>query len=218
MNYPYSSSLKIVRAAGASLLLVMMGVSGATGCGKGAGKIPGLEHFSAQILEQSLSVSFVSTTLLTDAGITLPIPGLDGAIVGLGPDLQSNGTLFQFSIPLKSLLKSDGSLPVTGLPDGRPLPGIIKGVLPRWDFMADRTRVSLYLSQDAFGLFVPLTFLDHTGATLPMTISVPIRDERGNLLGKAFALPPSLSGAGSGIFVLIPAPGSSAPAQAKTLH
>lgn len=211
MRSLFSTSLiPLLTLTGAALLVA--------GCGKGAGKIPGLDHFNAQVLEKNLSVSFVSSTLQTDIGLSLPIPGLDGATLGLGPDLQSDGTLFQFTIPLASLLKGTQSLPLSGLPDGRPLPGIIRGKLPRWDIMARDTRVSLYLSVDAFGLFIPLTFLDQAGATLPFMVNVPIRDDRGNTLGKAFALPAASSGKGSGIFVLIPAPGSSARAQETNPH
>lgn len=210
-----SSFLLQKRARPVAVVLACLWIGG---CGKGAGKIPGLEHFNAQILEKQLSVSFVSTVLNTDIGLSFPIPGLEGATLGLGPDLQSDGTLFQFTIPLKSLLKGTQGVPLSGLPDGRPLPGVITGRLPRWDFTADRTQVSLYLSSDAFGLFVPLRFLDQAGTTLPFTVSVPIRDDRGNPLGKAFALPAASSGKGSGIFVLIPAPGSSARAQDSNQH
>ena len=35
-------------------------------------------------------------------------------------------------------------------------------------------------------------------------ISVPIQDERGNQLGKAYAIPSNDTGKGSGLFVLLP--------------
>jgi hypothetical protein len=169
-----------------------------SGCGKGKKGVPGLENFHAGVLQKNLYVSFVATTLQWDQGITVPIPGLDDATLSVAPDLQSSGTVFQFSIGLEALLGGGKPLPVSGLPDGRALPDVQGGALPRWDADVRGLKLSLYLSDDAFAIFVPL------GIKPPWLVSVRIEDERGNLLGKAYAIPSNVGGSGSGLFILLP--------------
>lgn len=179
-----------------------------SGCGSGR-KVPGLESFHADVMQSRLYVSFVSTTLKWDAGLTVPIPGLDDSTVSVAPDLNSAGTVFQFVIPLATLLNGGRALPLRGLPDGRGIPDIAGGMLPRWDFDVgssggSKFSASAYLSDDVFGLFIPLKFKTKKGVGLPFLISVEIKDERGNLLGKAYAIPQNLSGEGSGLLILLP--------------
>jgi len=174
------------------------------GCGKGQKTVPGLENFHAGVLQSNLYVNFVSTSLHWDTGLSVPIPGLDDANLSVAPDIESGGTTFQFSIALASLLNQGKPLPLSSLPDGREIPDIEGGQLPRWDLkLKGAMTLSLYLSTDAFGLFVPLDFVSKKGLTLPWMVSVKITDDRGNLLGKAYAIP-SQDGAGSGLFVLLP--------------
>ncbi|MEK6577863.1 MAG: hypothetical protein AABZ55_01435 [Bdellovibrionota bacterium] len=172
-------------------------------CGNGK-KVPGLEGFHTGVVQKRLYVSFISKTLQWDVGLTIPIPGLRDATVSVAPDLSSDGTVFQFSIGLEALLNHGQAFPLTGLPDGRPLPDIQGGVLPRWDVDIKKLRMSLYLSNDAFGIFVPLAFLDQNGVGLPVQISVDIEDERGNRLGRVYALPMNINRTGSGLFILLP--------------
>jgi hypothetical protein len=155
------------------------------------------------VLEGRLHVSFVSSTLQWGGAITLPIPGLDDASISVAPDYFSKGTRFQFAIGLKALLEQDKPLLLSGLPDGRPLPDITDGVLPRWDGEIKGFPLSLYLSRDAFGIFIPLSFTAG-GVSLPMMISLAIKDERGNILGKAYAVPNNIHKKGSGLFILLP--------------
>jgi len=187
-----------------SLGLITSIILSASGCGKGR-KVPGLENFHANVLQSRLYVSFVSTTLQWDAGVTLPIPGLADSAVSVAPDLTSSGTVFQFSVPLASLLHQGKPFPMLGLPDGRPIPDIVGGILPRWDFQIDRLSASAYLSNDVFGLFVPLSFKSRKGLRLPVLVSVEIKDERGNQIGKAYAVPSAdAAGNGSGLLILLP--------------
>jgi hypothetical protein len=179
-----------------------------SGCGKGK-SVPGLNSFHVGVLQSRLYASFVSTTLHWDVGLTAPIPGLQDSSVSVSPDLASSGTVFQFSIPLGSLLNHGRPLPIEALPDGRPLPDIQGGELPRWDTEINGLKLSVYLSNDAFALFVPLNFVAKNGFTLATQVSVSIEDERGNLLGKAYAIPVNVSGSGSGLFVLLPYLGGS---------
>jgi hypothetical protein len=162
-----------------------------------------MQDFAVSVLKGRLYVTFLAETINWDFGATFPIPGLEDATVSIAPDLSSSGTLFQFSIDLASLVDHGQALPLSGLPDGRDLPDIVGGKLPRWDAKFKDLTLSLYLSKDAFGLFVPISFT-YKGLTLPVMISVSINDEKGNLLGKAYAIPSNLSGTGSGLFVLLP--------------
>jgi hypothetical protein len=189
-----SSTLK----AGAAALVLLVGT---LGCGKGAKTVPGLEGFQAGVLKSHLYVSFTSTSLHWDQGLTVPIPGLDDSTISVAPDLTSSGAVFQFSIGVDALIKQGKALPHSGLPDGTPLPDVTGGTLPRWDTQIKGLKLSLYLSDDAFGLFVPLSFISQKGVSLPYQVSVSIQDERGNTLGKVFALPGE---SGSGLFVLLP--------------
>jgi hypothetical protein len=192
------STLLIPVVAAASLTL--------SGCGKGQ-TVPGMKDFAVTVLKGRLYVTFLAETINWDFGATFPIPGLSDATVGIAPDLSSSGTLFQFSIGIASLLNHGQALPLSGLPDGRAIPDIVGGELPRWDAHLSKTKdltISLYLSNDAFAFFVPIGFTAKSGLTLPVMISVSIQDEKGNLLGKAYAIPSNLSGTGSGLFVLLP--------------
>lgn len=168
--------------------------------------MPGVRGFHADVAQSRLYVSFVSTALSWDAGVTVPIPGLPDATVGVAPDLTSNGTVFQFSIPLSSIRAPSlpgAGLPWAGLPDGRPLPGVRSGALPRWDFQIDRLRASAYVAEDVFGLFLPLALTTRTGLKLPFVVSMNVRDERGNAIGKAYAVPALSSREESGLLLLL---------------
>jgi hypothetical protein len=199
IRLPHSHRRHCALALGAIVLFIS-----ASGCGKGAKSVPGLEDFHVGVLQSRLYVSFVSTTLKWDEGLTVPIPGLTDATASVSPDLASEGTVFQFAIGLQSLLNDGKPLPLAALPDGRNIPDIQDGKLPRWDTEIRKLKLSLFLSDDAFGLYVPLTFINKKGVTLPYMVTVTIKDERGNQLGKAYALPPKSDGTGSGLFVLLP--------------
>ena len=186
-------------AAVAAVLIALPG----TGCGKGR-KVPGLDAFHAGVMQSRLYVSFVATALQWDTGVSVKIPGLSDAVVSVAPDLNSSGTVFQFSIPLASLLNQGRPFPLLGLPDGRAIPDIVGGMLPRWDFRIDRLQCNAYLSDDVFGLFVPIDFRSSTGVELPSMVSVEIQDERGNRIGRAYAIPSAGQGTSSGLLVLLP--------------
>ncbi len=196
------------RTAGLLALAATALTLGGAGCGKGAKPIPGLERFSVSVIQTRLYASFVSTDLHWDAGLTLPIPGLRDASISVAPDLTSDGTLFQFGIGLQSI--APGAQPIlnSGLPDGRPLPEVLGGKMSRWDASIKNISLSIYISQDAFGLFIPLGLVDKSGYSLPVMLSMRIEDDRGNLVGKAFAVPSNLSGSGSGLFILLPHSGA----------
>jgi hypothetical protein len=173
------------------------------GCGLGK-KVPGLNHFNVSVIQGRLYVSFVAETLTWDYGISVGIPGLSNSSVSVAPDLNSAGTVFQIALGLEDLLNHGKPFPLSGLPDGRAIPDIEGGALPRWDVDLKHLKLTSYLSNEAFGLFVPIKLQTKKGFKLPWLVSVKIIDERGNLLGKAYAIPENVSGSGSGLFILLP--------------
>lgn len=179
----------------------------ATSCSS-MNSIPGIENLTIAVQNNHLYAGFLAQTLNIDAGATVPIPGLRGATLGINPYLdtsgqgQSSGTVFQIDIDLTQLHGVNYSL--AGLPDGRALPDIEGGALPRWAFSIKNVKVYLYLANGAFGIFIPLNLTNQQGYTLPSMLSQEIDDERGNILGKAYAVPTQGAGTESGLLLLLP--------------
>lgn len=171
--------------------------------------IPGVQNFSFGVLKNHLYAGFTAETLHIDGGITapLPIPGLEGAAtLGINPALGTQGhvdegTVFQLDVDLTKLKGKNFGL--GGLPDGRPLPDIDGGELPRWTFSAKHVGVSLYLADGAFAVFIPINLVSPQGYALPTLLSQEIDDERGNMLGKVYAIPSQGTGTVSGLLVLV---------------
>ena len=172
--------------------------------------IPGIQSFNVAVQTESnaphLYASFVATSLNWNAGIIVPIPGLANSTIGLSPSLATNGqpagTVFQLDIDLATLGVGDYAL--AGLPDGRGLPDVSGGQLPRWEFSIRQQPFYVYLSNSVFGIFIPLNLQGPDGATLPDTISMEIDDSKGNLVGEAYAIPTAGGGTSSGFLLLIP--------------
>lgn len=188
--------------------VVIFGLTTLVGCGRGLRNVPGIEKFSAGVLNGYFLMTFKSTTLKTDFGGTFPLPGLKGSLLSIEPQLSTggkeDGTLIRFSQDLSVLTESLSPYPYSGLPDGRPLPGVSGGALPRWDIDIGKYTLSVYLSDEGFGLYFPLRFLGAKGFELLSVVSVPIEDDHGNLIGTVYAIPRYVSGSGSGLFILIP--------------
>jgi hypothetical protein len=170
-----------------------------TGCGQGKKGIPGIDDFTVSILKQRLHVAFVATRIHWNVGATFPVPGLGDATLSIAPHLSSDGTVFQFQVGISTIVNKGEPLSFSGLPDGRPLPDVVGGQMPRWDAPTERITLSLYLSDDAFAVFIPLDL-----AGLTQTVSIFIEDEQGNRLGKAYAVPPPDTRNEGGIFLLLP--------------
>jgi hypothetical protein len=179
-----------------------------TGCGKGK-TLPGLSNLHTDVVAGKFYISFLTTLLQWDTGVTLPIPGLSDASLSVAPDFKSNGVVFQFSVGLSSLIgdAQNGKFPLSALPDGRAIPGVLGGVLPRWDLTLDPSksyRLSFYLSGEALGLFVPLPIRFPAGAENLM-VSQSIKDSKGNRLGVGYAIPGSGNDQ-SGLLLLLSIP------------
>jgi hypothetical protein len=194
-----------------STAVAVLSLCALAACGKGKNSIPGVENFNVGVLNQQLIASFVSTTINLDAGAQIPIYGLQGAFISATPYLPTDGsplegTLFQVSVDLNDLQGTNFA--VAGLPDGRPIPDIEGGELPRWSFPIKGETIYLYLADQAFGIFIPLP-LSAKGVSLGATISATVTDERGNTVGKVYAIPSVPNGSTSGLLVLLPLPGTS---------
>lgn len=174
-----------------------------TGCGSG-NSVGGLKGFGAQVLSNNLYVSFTATHLNITAGGGIPIPGISGSLFSITPALSGGGAVFAITVPISSLAGLNSSYAESGFPDGRPLPDVLNGQLPRYDVTLFGLDISLYINTDAFGIFIPIKLFSSSGnVPLPTEISIEIKDERGNLIGKAYAIP----GGGkneTGIFILLP--------------
>jgi hypothetical protein len=186
---------------------------GASSCGSGKNQIPGIPTFTVGVANNTLTASFVATDLKTSLGISTPIPDLTGATASIGPYLSTSssgseiqGTIFTFDVDLNTLAASTAT--EAGLPDGRPLPDVTSGELPRWSFQIGGETIYVYLADEAFAIFVPIQ-LESDGVTLGTTISASFTDDHGNVVGKMYAIPAVSSGNSSGLLVLVPFPGQS---------
>jgi hypothetical protein len=207
MNASLGRTAAIYKILLATSLILLL-----SSCGSGKKSIPGIANFDVGVIQNHLYASFVSTNLNWDAGGTVPIPGLKDATVGISPYLPTDGsplegTVFQFSIGLDSLGATNYAL--AGLPDNRDLPDIQGGKLPRWSFSIKKEPIYLYLADEAFAIFVPLKLQTSAGVSLNVMVSATIQDERGNRVGKIYAIPSVANGNISGLLVMLPFPGHS---------
>jgi hypothetical protein len=191
------------------LLIASFLLSSLTGCGKksasgDASSIDGVKKYDFQIKDGRATLVVTLADVHMDAGARIPLTRPAGAFIEIGPDFASGGSFFMISTPLMSLTNNSG-LPMVGLPDGRPLPGIVAGAvqgtavqLPIFGY------TYLYMGDDVFGLFIPLEL-----GKLPVTVKLSIRDEMGNLLGMLFGIPRGNTGHVSGLLFLFPMEGTS---------
>ncbi len=172
-----------------------------TGCGP-AKKVAGIGDFKVDVSGKNLTASLQLTKYQANVEVTLPVPKLKDAYIGIGADPNnSKGSLLHFITPLSSIADAviDGSMPVRGLPDGRPLYGTTQSALPSFDFAVDKLNLRLYVAADVFGLFIPLPL-----PAFGQPITFPIKDPRGYVVAYAIAVSPAANGKGAGIIVLFP--------------
>lgn len=167
--------------------------------------VPGVKNYEFSIQNGQARLSVVFPSFNIDAGARIPLGKPAGAFVELSPDFESGGMLFIISAPLASLLNG-GGLPTMGLPDGRALPGVRGGVLPATGLALPAIGTTiLYMGRDVFGLFIPVNL-----GSLPLTVTVKIRDQQGNLMGTVAAIPKGFTGRISGVLFLFPIEGTAA--------
>ncbi|MCO5142471.1 MAG: hypothetical protein M9962_05205 [Oligoflexia bacterium] len=172
--------------------------------GSGDGGIEGVGSVLYSISGGNANFSVVFENIQIDAGARIPLNKPAGAFIEIAPDFQSAGTIFKISVPLSSLFNGGGNLPVIGLPDGRPLPGVKSGALGVLPITLPTFGTTFfYWGADVFGIFFPINLPD-----LPFMVSSKIKDERGNLLGVIWGIPKSGRGTSSGVLFLFPVEGS----------
>lgn len=182
--------------------LMLTGCGSRSASGDGIAGVVSKYQFNIKDGRAILSVTFPSAGI--EAGARIPLTRPSGAFIELTPDFESGGTLFVLSTPLASL--GGNGLPVIGLPDGRPLPGVRNGRLPATAAnLPVFGSTYMYMGSDVFGLFIPFGL-----GSLPLTVTVRIRDDKGNLLGTLAAIPKGSTGAVSGILFLFPMEGTAA--------
>jgi hypothetical protein len=189
-----------------SAVAVLSGTLALSGCGKKVASatnvIEGVTKYKFEVANGRANLSVVFSNLHMDAGATIPLSRPQGGTIQLGPDFESGGSIFVISTPLSSLSNNAG-LPMAGLPDGRPIPGIRQGVLQAAQVNLPIIGMTyLYMGSDVFGLFVPVNL-----GSLALTVTVRIRDEKGNLVGTLAGIPRGQTGSMSGVLFLFPIDG-----------
>jgi hypothetical protein len=142
-----------------------------TSCGNGTSsanmQVPGVQNMSVKLVQDSVLISMVFTSIQLDGGLRYSIPKYPNSFLEISPDLQSAGTLLSLNISLKDALNTNlQTLDPQTLPGGRALPGVAGGRLPAVAFSIEKFHgISIYLGPKLFGVFLPLKNLN-IGSTI----------------------------------------------------
>jgi hypothetical protein len=190
--------------AGALILLSL--TLSLSGCGKGSGKnikIPGVDGPRVAFVDNKMTLWVVFQALQLDLGARFQIPHAENSFIEVGPDLQSNGTLFSIALDIADIKRlSNNSVnlldPLT-LPGGRPLPGITEGYLPGVAVQVPRWKdITFYFGGQVFGAFLPVRMgIQDIVATYRFYSDSGVRIGNLSLIGQ------DSSGANSGFLLLI---------------
>ena len=131
----------------------------ASSCGKQPKlpKIPGVTGPLFNITNGKVVVTVGFTKFELPAGARIPIKGMEESYLEIGPNVEG-GSLVQAYLDVDEVQNGDFTFadPHT-LPGGRPLPGIIGGVLPSIAIYVPSLRDStVYVSKQIFGFFLPI--------------------------------------------------------------
>lgn len=120
-------------------------------------QIPGVKGPNIEIVDQNMVISLDFETISFEFGGVFDIPKITGSTVGVGPSLETGGTLLQLSLDMNQITNGNIELnEPTALPGGRPLPGIRDGKLPAVSMTVPKFKdMTFYLSKKVFGIFVP---------------------------------------------------------------
>jgi hypothetical protein len=133
-----------------------------TSCGNGTSTsniaVPGVSNMSVTLVQDSVLISMVFSTLQMDAGLRYNIPKYPNSYLEISPDLQSSGTLMAINVSLKDVFDTSlQTLDPATLPGGRALPGVAGGRLPAVAFSIEKFKnMSFYLGPKLFGIFIPV--------------------------------------------------------------
>jgi hypothetical protein len=140
----------------------MMAVSACDGQQNGGQNpiIDGIQGPSVTFSNDKLLINTVLTNVIFEGGVSIPIPHTSNSFIQVGPNTASSGMLLQVGLSVTDLAFLDANaniLPPNQLPGGRPLPGIVGGVLPsiavqvpQWD------NATFYIGTAFIGVFIPV--------------------------------------------------------------
>lgn len=201
MKYCFSFLIKI------ACIPLIMSLVACGGSGGGSNpNIAGISGPNVQVVNGMIVMSLVFQNVTVDAGATIPIPKYPNSTLQIGPDFQSNGTLFSLTINAADYLGNVGTgLDPHSLPGGRALPGVTNGVLPSVSFQIRQLmNTTFYVGPDVVGFFVPhnvdtsgaiisFRFFDNTSKPVG-TLSLVGADPQGQYSGVLLLLSPALLG------------------------
>jgi hypothetical protein len=180
------------------LLLILFSFSG---CLKqeGTPKIPGVDGPKINVVDGKIMLSVGFENIDLPAGVTLPIPKLPNSSVGVAPRFEG-GTVLQVLFDLKDVESNEFRVvPTQTLPDGRPFPFLVGGELPSLAFNIPKALdATFYVSQKAFGFFIPIKVPAEFQVNVPFRIKV-----NGKNYGVISAIGNGADGMGSGLILLL---------------
>lgn len=183
------------------VLALVLSACGGNGSGTNT-KIDGIDGPHVEIVNGNIIMSLVFQNMSIDGGATIPIPKYPNSTLQIGPDFQSNGTLFSLTVKVSDYLGNVGAgLDPHTLPGGRPLPGVASGALPSVAFQIPQLmNTTFYVGPDVIGFFVPFK-LDTSGAILTFRFY----DNSSKPVGNLSLVGADQEGKNSGVLLLLSA-------------
>jgi hypothetical protein len=171
-------------------------------CGKQSKlpEIPGVDGPKFNVLNGMILIGIRLENLNIPMGGKVPIPKTDNSHAEASPALEG-GTLLQITIDPKDIEKLSSGVefgdPET-LPGGRPLPGIVGGVLPSLAVnVPDLFDTTFYVSNKVFGFFVPVEI---PSFDVDVTTRIVIN---GKAIGNLSVISPDQNRENSGLLLLL---------------
>ena len=143
------------------------------GSGGNNPSIPGLNGPTVLFNQDRVRIAITFQGLPLNAGVRYPIPGMSDSTIEVSPDFESNGTLFVLDLFMGDLSNTGNEdMPLKGLPDGRPLPGVDGGQLPALFFSVQNFPGSvMYIGKNKFGLYLPMALSTPGILTMPYYVN-----------------------------------------------
>lgn len=206
MQYLRNLRPSVTRSLMSTLLALSALTFATTGCGKGSGKnikIPGVDGPRVAFVDNKMTLWVVVQGLAIDLGARVQIPHTNNSFIEVGPDLQSNGSLFSIGIDIADIKKLSGNgvnvLDPLTLPGGRPLPGITEGFLPGVAVQVPKWKdVAFYFGSKVFGVFMPVKM-----GVKDLIATYRFYSDQGVRIGNLSLVGQDASGANSGFLMLI---------------
>jgi len=161
--------------------------------------IPGVDSPIINIVDGKVMLTIGFKYIDIPGSFTFGIPNTKGSSATLGPR-TNGGSLIRVLLEPQDLISDEfNNIPTQTLPDGRPFPFIMGGTLPAVAFEApELLNTTFYLSQEAFGLFIPIEFPNEV--IFNITSDIVINDKK---IGIFSIIPNSTDGEGSGLVIML---------------